>query len=225
MVVRPASCVVARGPPRGRPVDNAADGARREQKGHWSRPPERRAAPWPLRRRCSTAPATARRVPRRFDVTRSWFQTRATCGFTARAALAGASSSRERILGPPTRLGVGLGQPKGGDPGHLLVSAWHSSDFFRARPGRAKLMQRARPPGGRGKDAPGASRPATTPPAPQTTTPRMPPSPKYHFPPPVVAPTAGQPSQLSKQGSAARGPLGAARRPGRLSFNKKPRTA
>ena len=197
MVVRPASCVVARGPPRGRPVDNAADGARREQKGHWSRPPERRAAPWPLRRRCSTAPATARRVPRRFDVTRSWFQTRATCGFTARAALAGASSSRERILGPPTRLGVGLGQPKGGDPGHLLVSAWHSSDFFRARP-EGKVDAARAPPGRSGQGRPrsepsgdDSSRAANN----NTSDASLPK--KYHFPPPVVAPTAGQPSQLS----------------------------
>ena len=112
-----------------------------------------RRAPWPLRRRCSTATATARRMPRRFDVTRSWFQTRATCGFTARAALAGASSSRERILGPPTRLGVGLGQPKGGDPGHLLVSAWHSSDFFRARP-EGKVDAARAPPGRSGQGRP-----------------------------------------------------------------------
>ena len=72
--------------------------------------------------------------------------------FDGASSHVGASSSRERILGPPTRLGVGLGQPKGGDPGHLLVSAWHSSDFFRAWQGKVDAARA--PPGRSGQGRP-----------------------------------------------------------------------
>ena len=189
----------------------AADAARREQKGHCFRrsaAPRSMASPPSVQHRQSNRASRAAPL-RRYALV---FQTRATYGFTARAALAGASSSRERILGSPARL-ASVGQPKGCGTGQPKVGGTGHGGGPKLSMGRANGEADSSGRAPRRKDAPGASRPATTPPAPQTTTPRMPPSPKYHFPPPVVAPTAGQPSQLSKQGSAARGPLGAAAAP------------